>query len=264
MVESVPRTFLGAPLVFPANEVSWEDPTARENSLPSSPNSEPVDVSSRQYEDGKGMNLEELLEYVLEKVRDFEAERKLLEDAVQRCDEYDEEGTITEEFRERVRNLKADFKIVDDAIQRCKEFEDSQADLNLGVELEYVHWKVENLLPAIKYLRTILDPPVTQDSASDSQTLLDGFPRHGSSRNFQDRLPRYGPRGVHEIRGGRDLPTIHARVPTLSEAANLIRRLRRAEDELLRREEFCRICNHTFRYGGAEVCLNMLMIRETS
>ena len=58
-----------------------------------------------------------------------------------------------------------------------------------------------------------------------------------------------------EIRGGPDVPTILPRVVTQSEILELKQQLRLREMELLKSEEFCRVCDETFEYGSSEVCV---------
>ncbi len=69
------------------------------------------------------------------------------------------------------------------------------------------------------------------------------------------QLPRYRQSLPREIRGGPDFPSVFPRVLALSEIEDLQRRLRLRENELLRREEYCRVCDMTFRHGSYEVCI---------
>ena len=62
-------------------------------------------------------------------------------------------------------------------------------------------------------------------------------------------LPRWGPSREHQIRGGSDLPSLITRVPTVSEIEQDQRYRNVLENELLQREEFCRVCRQTFRHG---------------
>lgn len=67
------------------------------------------------------------------------------------------------------------------------------------------------------------------------------------------RLPRYRPSLELEIRGGHGTPASYPRVLTLSEIGDLQQRLRLRENELLRREEYCRVCDKSFEHGSSEV-----------
>lgn len=62
-------------------------------------------------------------------------------------------------------------------------------------------------------------------------------------------LPRWGPSREHQIRGGSDLPSLITRVPTVSEIERDQRYINLLENELLQREEFCRVCRQTFRHA---------------
>jgi len=75
------------------------------------------------------------------------------------------------------------------------------------------------------------------------------------------QLPRYGPSLEPEIRGGHGIPSINPKILTLSEIEDLQRRLRLRENELLQREEYCRVCDETFRHGSSEVCTRFATIR---
>lgn len=72
-----------------------------------------------------------------------------------------------------------------------------------------------------------------------------------SSRGIQ--LPRYISTLDWEITGGPDMPTVYARVPTLSEIRILQRRVWRLENWVLQREDYCRVCDQTFAYGAPDV-----------
>ncbi len=67
------------------------------------------------------------------------------------------------------------------------------------------------------------------------------------------QFPRYTPRLEPRIRGGSGFPPLYPRVLTISETEDLQRRLRLQENELLQREEYCRVCDKTFRHGSSEV-----------
>ena len=56
-----------------------------------------------------------------------------------------------------------------------------------------------------------------------------------------------------EITGGSDMPTVYARVPTLSEVQALQRRTWHLENEILLREKSCRICNKAFGRESSKV-----------
>ena len=62
-------------------------------------------------------------------------------------------------------------------------------------------------------------------------------------------LPRWGPSREDQVRGGSDLPSLITRVPTVSEIEKDQRYRNLIENELLQREEFCRVCRQTFRHG---------------
>lgn len=67
------------------------------------------------------------------------------------------------------------------------------------------------------------------------------------------QLPRYTSTLDWEITGGPDMPTVYARVPTLSEIRMLQRRVWRLENWVLQREDYCRVCDKTFTYGASDV-----------
>ncbi|KAI9791451.1 MAG: hypothetical protein M1833_001528, partial [Piccolia ochrophora] len=69
-----------------------------------------------------------------------------------------------------------------------------------------------------------------------------------SEMQLQTPIPSYEP----EIRGGVDFPSLYARVLTISEVENLQRELRRCQNELLGREEYCRVCKRAFEFEGGE------------
>ncbi|KZF26073.1 hypothetical protein L228DRAFT_4400 [Xylona heveae TC161] len=63
-------------------------------------------------------------------------------------------------------------------------------------------------------------------------------------------IPKYASSMERTITGGPRLPTLYARLPTASEIVQLERRLVRAENELLQREESCRVCDKTTPHGA--------------
>lgn len=67
------------------------------------------------------------------------------------------------------------------------------------------------------------------------------------------QIPHYTSMLDWEITGGPNMPTIYARVPTLSEIRILQRRLWRLENWVLQREDYCRVCDQTFAYGAPDV-----------
>lgn len=68
------------------------------------------------------------------------------------------------------------------------------------------------------------------------------------------QLPRYESTLDWEVTGGPDMPTVYARVPTLSEIQSLQRRAWHLENQILQREDSCRVCDKGFVYGSSDVC----------
>lgn len=68
------------------------------------------------------------------------------------------------------------------------------------------------------------------------------------------QLPRYESTLDWEINGGPDMPTVYARVPTLSEIQMLQRRVWHLENQILQREDYCRVCDEAFVHGTSDVC----------
>lgn len=66
-------------------------------------------------------------------------------------------------------------------------------------------------------------------------------------------LPRYGSSLEQEITGGPDMPTVYARVLTLSEIRDLEKRTRHLEKQVLQREEICHVCDLAFVHGSSDV-----------
>ena len=86
-----------------------------------------------------------------------------------------------------------------------------------------------------------------KESRHQSETVYGGL-------DDDIKLPRWGPSREHQIRAGDDLPSLITRVPTVSEIELDQRYRNLIENELLQREEFCRVCKMTFRHGNtAEV-----------
>lgn len=67
------------------------------------------------------------------------------------------------------------------------------------------------------------------------------------------QLPRYESTLDWEVTGGPDMPTVYARVPTLSEIQLLQRRAWHLENQILQREHLCRVCDKAFAYGSSDV-----------
>lgn len=76
--------------------------------------------------------------------------------------------------------------------------------------------------------------------------------------------PRHEPSLKPEIRGRHGIPLFNPRILTLSEIEELQRQLRLRENELLQREEYCRVCDKTFRHGSSEVCTRFATLRLVS
>ena len=64
-----------------------------------------------------------------------------------------------------------------------------------------------------------------------------------------------------EVHDGPNSPLVFPRVLTQSQVRDLQIRLISRENELLRCEEFCRVCGETFKYGSSEVCILSLSHR---
>jgi hypothetical protein len=73
-------------------------------------------------------------------------------------------------------------------------------------------------------------------------------------------LPRYGSSLDQEITGGPDMPTVFARVPTLSEIRALENRTRHLEKQILQREEICHVCDLAFVHGTSDVISPSVLI----
>jgi hypothetical protein len=67
-------------------------------------------------------------------------------------------------------------------------------------------------------------------------------------------LSRYKSPLDWELFGGPDMPTVYARVPTLAEIRKLQTRVWHLENQILQREELCRVCDKAFIPGSSEVC----------
>lgn len=75
-------------------------------------------------------------------------------------------------------------------------------------------------------------------------------------------IPKFGPPAEQILLSGLDLPTNYPRIPTLSEYNAVQKSLQTVENELLQREEYCRVCNAKFQHGYKAVCLRDLAARD--
>jgi hypothetical protein len=66
-------------------------------------------------------------------------------------------------------------------------------------------------------------------------------------------IPKYGAPVEEVILGGNFMPKTYARILTAVEVEELRARVLRLENEILLREEFCRVCDSVFVYGTDEV-----------
>ncbi|KAI9815952.1 MAG: hypothetical protein M1827_001944 [Pycnora praestabilis] len=86
--------------------------------------------------------------------------------------------------------------------------------------------------------RIIVEPSTQQD-----QRVFDEIPG----------IPKYSPSSGRGIDGGPDFPATWARVLTASQIQDLKLALSQAENELMKKEEYCRVCRETFAYGSSEI-----------
>ena len=101
------------------------------------------------------------------------------------------------------------------------------------------------------------DPSSTDDLSKDRHIRYNSGLSPESvykNSNGEIQLPHYTSTLDWEITSGPDMPTIYARVPTLSEIRILQRRVWRLENWVLQREDYCRVCDQTFVYGASDVC----------
>ena len=75
------------------------------------------------------------------------------------------------------------------------------------------------------------------------------------SHSQQSRPPHPAPKATPGpvIQSGSRYPAVHTRVLTLSEIQLLQKQLHNLEEEVLRREENCRVCKRKFLFGAKEV-----------
>lgn len=120
---------------------------------------------------------------------------------------------------------------------------------------------------------------ISQDGKRGSQENLDNLnledERLGSEFDedgiYRDNLHESGNTTTEEkptwntfISGGPDTPGIYPRILTVSEGNALKLRIKRLEDEILQREESCRVCGITFEDSVSEVysCIFDVEIKE--
>ena len=110
----------------------------------------------------------------------------------------------------------------------------------------------------------------TNPSSADDLSKDEHFQRNSglspksvySNSTTEIQLPYYKSMLDWKITGGPDMPTVYARVPTLSEMQTLRKRAWHLENQILQREVCCRVCDQTFVYGGSDVCnTSALMLR---
>lgn len=91
-----------------------------------------------------------------------------------------------------------------------------------------------------------VNSPQNRSATSGSSSRLEPESVY-KNLNGEIQLPQF------EITGGPDMPTVYARVPTLSEIQVLQERLRHLENQILLREDSCRVCDKVFRRGSSNV-----------